>query len=323
MAKRLKSISYYDRARMEMDEHYRYFMTRGHGMYASQRHWVNMGDYFDSNYAEACLFYQGWVTVWYDDIAQSYLCGRVIPGTKLDIYGNYTDWTVQTINGMHIKLDINNAVIIYDSSLRSYIGNQISRPVAPVAQIGHVVEEMCALSKSLRVNISSLGCPLIINGSADQQMSLNNQIKMYDAGTPYIFVNNDRTQGLNSDIKAMQTGAVNNIASFSTELSKCWSEMYNILGIDNVGVQKAERLTVDEVNSNNEQTNLVAYDKIRARNKGLAYLNAMYGTDCYVEGVNASVAPNPVDSNYSAFDYGSDEPPKPNTDPASGGDANG
>lgn len=284
---RMKRISYYDRARFDNDVAYRYFLGRAQLMYTSMRKWENMGEYFSQEFAENCLFFDGWVSVWYDEIIGSYLCGKVIPKGKYDIYGNITAWSVQTINGMRVELTPDKGVIIYDNPSRNVIGSSISRPIPPVMMISHIVNEMCDLHKSMRVNINSLGCPMIISGTQQQQMTLQNKIKYYDAGTPYIFVDSDPMQAKDGDIKALRTGATNNIQSFSTEIDKCWSEIFDVLGIQNVGVNKAERLLVDEVNANNQQVSLVAQSKINSRNSGLEHLNKIFKTECRVVGVDA------------------------------------
>lgn len=315
-----KKRSWAKKAKSDAMLHYNYYMQRACSMYAAQRAWKNMGNYFNASFAEATLFYTGWLAIWYDPVLKSYICGRPIPNDTLDIYGNYTSWSVYTINGLSIRdLNTSNSVLVYDSSARYFNGNGISKPYPPFRQIAHIVDEMCALYKSMRVNISSLGCPLIIQGTADQQLSMQNAIQMINDGTPYIFARNDNATTVDPEIKALRTEAPNNINSFSTEIDKCWSEMFSVLGVDNVGVNKAERLLVDEVNANNEQVNLIAHDKIASRNQALGVLNNMYGTDCVVVSTKASMHDMPVPANYSSISGGDSDDDRRPENPASNG----
>ena len=268
--------------RMKNDMQWSYFMYRFAELAQGMYQWHNMGDFFDARFAEACLFFNGWVSVWYDEIAQSFVCNKTIPGTGLDIYGNMKDSTIAAINGYSKNLNTANSVIVYNSNIRGGYDGFSNRPVPPFMMLSTVVDEMTLLHQSAMQNINSMGCPLIISGTPQQKLTLQNKVSQYDNKMPYIFVDSDFTRGKDADLHALNTNCPDHLASFSEELDKCWSEGLTYLGLDNMGQSKRERMLVDEVNANNEEVSMAAKAKLNARNEALTKLNKIYNSKCYV-----------------------------------------
>ena len=133
--------------RMKNDRVFNYYMSRFAQVATPRFKWENMGPYFDARFCESCLFTKGWVTIWWDSIAESFLCGNVLPGQGFDINGNIKNWRVVTPNSMGFKLDLNNsnAVIIYDSKIRLGFDPFSMRPYAPIMQLESIVDEMLSL----------------------------------------------------------------------------------------------------------------------------------------------------------------------------------
>lgn len=268
--------------KMKNDMQWSFYMYRFAELAQGMYEWHNMGDFFDERFAEACLFFNGWVSIWYDEIAESFVCNKTIAGTGLDIYGNMKDSYIAAVNGYNRQLDTSNSVIVYNSNIRGGYDGFGNRPVSPFMMLSTVVEEMTLIHQSMMQNINSMGCPLIISGTPQQQLTLQNKVMQYDAKMPYIFVDSDFTRGADGDLRALNTNCPDRIASFSGELDKCWSEGLTYLGLDNMGQSKRERMLVDEVNANNEQVSMAAKAKLDARNNALTKLNKIYGSECFV-----------------------------------------
>lgn len=276
---RRKKNDYYQRALCEREETRQYYMSRALEAFVNRLEYVpeegyeGCLDFFDSSFLERCIFYQGKATVWFDPIIQSFRCGDALPSGTFDIYGNPSTWFSQPVNGSpQVNLSTDNAVIIYDSAANNRPGTTASY-IVPYRMCAHIVSDMCDLHIARNVNVSSLAVPLIITGTPGQQLTLQNRVNEIDTGTKYIFVADDADTG--NKIEALRTECVNNIASFSTELDKEWAELLTYLGINNANVFKAERLTDDEVNANNEQLSMKARAVIKARQDAFDKLASM------------------------------------------------
>lgn len=321
MAKKTKDA--YIEQKMKNDNVWSYYMNRYAELAQSMYKWPDMGRFFDSRFAEAMLFTKGWCTIWYDDVIGSFLCGNVIPGAGLDIYGNITNWYVNAINGYHKELDVSSAVIMYNSEIRgTSMCSMVNRPVAPMIMLAEIVDEMTILHQSMLSNLKKLSVPLIFSGSEKQMLTMKNMVKYTDAMLPYVFIDNDVSQTLDGDIKAVKTDVPCHVDMYSTELTKAWCEGLTYLGLDNMAQPKKERLLVDEVNANNQQISTAAFGKLKARNRALDKLNAIYGTDFQVE-LDNNFMPAETIQNYSD----KMEPPSPEIEyeasAAEGGTNNG
>lgn len=309
---RKKKAEYYEQALCARQETKGYYMTRALEAFVNRLEYtcedVDAGclDFFDPSYLERCIFFSGSATVWYDPILQSYRCGDVLPRGTWDIYGNPTTWFTQPVNGSpQVELSTDNAVIVYDSSANNRPGTNASY-VNPARMCEHIVNDMCDLHTARNVNMSSLAVPLIITGTPGQQLTMQNRLQQIDTGTKYIFVADDTDTG--NKIEALHTECVNNIASFSTELDKEWAELLTYLGINNANVFKAERLTDDEVNANNEQLSMKARAVIKARQDAFDKLASMGHPKIKVNWIGGSAAlGNGIEEDYTEQDTETEE----------------
>ena len=307
-----KKNDYYAQALCERQLTKEYYMTRALESfvnrleYEPEEGYEGCLDFFDSSFMERCIFFNGLSTVWFDPILQSYRCGDVQPHRTLDIYGNPTTWFTQPVNGSpQVELSTDNAVIVYDSAANNRPGTNASY-VIPARMCEHIVNDMCDLHTARNVNVSSLAVPLIITGTQGQQLTLQNRVQQIDTGTKYIFVADDADTG--NKIEALRTECVNNIASFSTELDKEWAELLTYLGINNANVFKAERLTDDEVNANNEQLSMKARAVIKARQDAFDKLASMGFPKVRVKWIGGSDGlSNGIEEDYSKEDTREEE----------------
>lgn len=286
--------------RMKNDAIYAYYMQKFASVSYPMFEWNNFGPYFDARFAENELFSRGWVTVWYQPEVESFLCNKVIPGVDLDIYGNMRNNTVAAINGFQCHLNQSNSVIIYDNFNRAGFGGFSNRPVAPMEMLDNIVSEMALLHQSMMQNINSLGCPILLTGTDDQQLSLRVKMESFDLKLPYIFVNQDLSSV--NEMKAVRTECPNNIQSFANELENCWGEGMAVLGMSNVGVLKRAQISVDEANSTNGQTSMTQYGRLESRKAGCKRLNELFNSNCEIVLRRAAPETSP-DGDFTALNY--------------------
>ena len=104
---------------------------------------------------------------------------------------------------------------------------------------------------------------------------LENLCNQYNGNQPFIFGNKNQ---LNDDmLKAIKTDAPY-VADKITEYKKeIWNEALTYLGINNISVQKKERLTENESSENNELVNLNLQSMLAPRMEACRQFNEKYG----------------------------------------------
>ena len=125
------------------------------------------------------------------------------------------------------------------------------------------------------VNISGQRFPVMIVGDEKQRLMLENLYNQYNGNQPFIFGNKNQ---LNDDmLKAIKTDSPY-VADKITEYKKeIWNEALTYLGINNISVQKKERLTESESNENNELVNLNLQSMLAPRLEACRQFNEKYG----------------------------------------------
>lgn len=125
------------------------------------------------------------------------------------------------------------------------------------------------------VNIKAQKTPVMILVDETQRLFMENLYNQYDGNKPFIF--GDKKQ-LNADtLKAIKTDApfiANEIMQYKKEI---WNEALTFLGINNIMVDKKERLITDEANSNNELINLNLQSYLAPRQEACKQFNEKFG----------------------------------------------
>lgn len=125
------------------------------------------------------------------------------------------------------------------------------------------------------VNIKAQKTPVMILVDDTQRLLMENLYNQYDGNKPFIF--GDKKQ-LNADtLKSIRTDApfiADKIMQYKKEI---WNEALTYLGINNIMVDKKERLITDEANSNNELINLNLQSYLVPRQLACKQFNEKFG----------------------------------------------
>lgn len=125
------------------------------------------------------------------------------------------------------------------------------------------------------VNIKAQKTPVLLLVDETQRLLMENLYNQYDGNKPFIF--GDKKQ-LNADtLKAIKTDApfiADKIIQYKKEI---WNEALTFLGINNIMVDKKERLISDEANSNNELINLNLQSCLAPRIEACKQFNEKFG----------------------------------------------
>lgn len=125
------------------------------------------------------------------------------------------------------------------------------------------------------VNIKAQKTPVILSGDVNLKLALQNLFEKYTGNEPVIYV--DKNQLGNQSINAVKTEApfiADKIIEYKKEI---WNEALTFLGINNINVEKKERLVKEEASANNELVNLNLQARLSCRKEACKKFNELFG----------------------------------------------
>ena len=126
------------------------------------------------------------------------------------------------------------------------------------------------------INVKAQKTPVCILVDDKQKLTMKNLYLKYDGNTPIIF--GDKNQLSADTIRVMKTDApfiADKVMEYKKEI---WNEVLTFLGINNILVDKKERLITDEANSNNELINLNLQSFFSPRKLACEQFNELFNT---------------------------------------------
>ena len=124
-------------------------------------------------------------------------------------------------------------------------------------------------------NIKAQKTPVMILVDEKQRILMENLYNQYDGNQPFIFGDKNLLEGTN--IEALKTEApfiADKIMEYKKEI---WNEALTFLGINNLTIEKKERMITDEANSNNELINLNLQSYLAPRLEACRQFNEKFG----------------------------------------------
>ena len=125
------------------------------------------------------------------------------------------------------------------------------------------------------VNIKAQKTPVLLLMDEKQRLTMENLYSQYEGNRPVIF--GDKNSLGENVIKAINTQApfiADKIINYKKEI---WNEALTFLGINNIMIDKKERLITDEANSNNELINLNLQSYLAPRQEACRQFNEKFG----------------------------------------------
>ena len=252
-----------------METYYEY-LDRLTELAISMFEWKNLPDNIDERFLEFTLFKYGQAVFFYDAELGDYLALQVATNGGFNVYRIPLRRRAYAVNGYQKQLNIEDSVIIYNNMLRR---NSI-RTVKLYA------ERLANLDRIIDVNANAQKTPVLIQGTDQQKLTLQNVYKEYDGNAPVIFGYSDLDlKGFNV-LKTDAPYVSDKLYQLKTQL---WNECLTYLGISNLNIQKKERLVADEVVRNQGGTIASRYSRLNARRQACEMINKMFGLDIEVD----------------------------------------
>lgn len=124
-------------------------------------------------------------------------------------------------------------------------------------------------------NLKAQKTPILLLVDEKQRLLMENLYSQYDGNRPFIF--GDKLQLDKGLIQAISTQAPFLLDKLQDYKKEIWNEALTFLGINNIMIDKKERLITDEANSNNELINLNLQSFLAPRKKACEQFNEKFG----------------------------------------------
>ena len=255
------------------DSTYIDYLERMKKICLSMFEWVNLPSSMDSRFLEKTLFYEGQASLLYDE-KYGYINTKCADGGYLNIYELPTKLHCYS---MQYSADRN----VYEGFKEENPNNQCVlvmnnwERIPTVNTIELFAYRLYLAQRSCDVNVMATRTPVLILGTEKQKLTMENLYNKYDGNQPFIFGDKDIIS--NDMLKAINTQAPYVTDKLSEYKKEIWNEFLSFIGVNNIDVEKKERLITGESSANNEVINLNLQSYLAPRKEACKKFNELFG----------------------------------------------
>ena len=247
----------------------------------------NLPASMDQRFLESSLFEDGQASVLYDTDKKLVINTRCADNGEINIYNLPTRINCFSVNFRTDRLVYNG---IIDENLnketQAVLMLNDEERLPSWVYVFEFAERLADAQKTIDINVRAQRTPILILGNKKQKTSLENMYAQYDGYKPVIMGDEDYLS--QDSIKAVNTGAPYVADKIQNLKKEIWNEFLGTFGINNINVEKKERLISAESDSNNEVTNYALKSYFDARKKAVEQINELFGTNIEVK-INADL----------------------------------
>ena len=247
--------------------------------------WVNLPDTMDADYLEKTLYYYGQATL-LKDKNYGFINTKCCTSGKINLYEKPTALNCYSyeysttrklynpINSILNKNEYTECILVKNNILHEPTYSSMELFAWRLYNAERVAD----------INIMAQKTPIFILTDEKQRLTFKNLFEQYDGNIPLIL--GDKYQLTEAQIRAIKTDApfvADKITDYKKEI---WNESLTFLGINNLMVDKKERLVSDEANSNNELINYNLQSRLAPRLEACKQFNKKYE----LEGTEAEIS---------------------------------
>ena len=258
------------------DRTYTDYLNRFRRIALSMFEWVNLPKSMNSRYLELCLYFNGKAAL-LKTKKYGFINTKCAGTGYVNIYGlptklNCFSYDFNEQRDLYIGL---NPVNENDEYSECILVQNNWESIPTVSSMELFAFRLYEASRVCDINITSQKTPVLLVADETQRLFLENLYQQYNGNQPFIF--GDKDQLGENTIKCINTQAPY-VADKITEYKKeIWNEALTFLGVNNIMLEKKERLVTDEANSNNELINLNLESFLAPRLEACRQFNEKYG----------------------------------------------
>ena len=235
--------------------------------------WINLPKEIDERYLELMLCQNGYVCFFKDQLVpdvDTYFALQCTLGGRFNVYNIPTVYQIYTASGYQTRRTAEDSVIIYNNLLHS--------PSVPLLM--YHAYNIANVERTIEINLNQLKRPYIFLVPENQRFTFTKLVNDIKNNQDVIIGNKD----LNLDnINPINTITPNNTLDLYTLKKRYYNEALTDMGINNLNVDKKERLVSDEVSSNDEDVLINRNSMLYARKIACKQINDMFGLNIDVK----------------------------------------
>lgn len=270
---KVNNIGFIDSALVN-DATYFDYLERFKKIALSMFEWVNLPKSMNQRYLEECLYYKGQASLLYDENF-GFINTQACSNGNINIYGlpsslNCFSFNYNTNRKLYTGLPTNEEK---NKSCILVMNNWERIPTASTLELFAL--RLYEAERTCDVNIKAQKTPVMITVDETQRLMMENLYSQYDGNRPFIF--GDKNQLQNGVLKAIKTDAPFIADKVMEYKQQIFNEALTFLGINNVSIDKKERLITDEASQNNELINLNLQASLIPRQEACKQFNELFG----------------------------------------------
>lgn len=232
------------------------------------------GDDLTSEIVERGYIFNG-VNVAFKDKMLGAYCLPAVASAKLNVYGIPKEYIAVGYNGKTWNLDNTNAVLLRNNGTFS--------PDVPL--ISYYCSRIVDCDMAIKVNVNSNKMPISFICDPDQLLTVKNMYQKITGNEPVVYAPKKIKTAIcePTKLEAIKTGAEFLADKLNDTKQDYISALLTYLGLDNVSVEKRERLNTTEAGANDEHIKSNLYLKLKCRQEDWKKVNAMLGCNVSVE----------------------------------------
>lgn len=235
--------------------------------------WINLPKEIDERYLELMLCQNGYVCFFKDQLVpdvDTYFALQCTLGGRFNVYNIPTVYQIYTASGYQTRRTAEDSVIIYNNLLHS--------PSVPLLM--YHAYTIANVERTIEINLNQLKRPYIFLVPENQRFTFTKLVNDIKNNQDVIIGNKD----LNLDnLNPINTITPNNTLDLYTLKKRYYNEALTDMGINNLNVDKKERLVSDEVSSNDEDVLINRNSMLYARKIACKQINDMFGLNIDVK----------------------------------------
>ena len=243
--------------------------------------WVNLPKSMNARWLEMCLFYKGQASLLKDEkfgfintncASNGYINIYGLP-TKLNCYSFEFQSDRELYTGLN-PLDSEEEREANQYKQAILVQNNFeSIPTCGTLEL--FAYRLYEAERTCDVNIKSQKFPVMVIVDENQRLMMENLYNQYDGNQPFIF--GDKQQLDANMLKSINTEAPYVVDKISEYKKEIWNDALSFLGINNINIDKKERLITGEANANNEFVNLNLQSYLAPRLEACRQFNELFG----------------------------------------------
>lgn len=231
--------------------------------------WENIPDGIPVDYIEKTLATHGYVGFCKDpEIGYLFSTGTM---TDINHYGLMTKFKAYSpVYDREFTID-KDCVMIYNNI----------RKEPDIVTIKTYSMLLSEIKKTQEINLQTLKTPYILSYPKSLEMTIENIYNQISAGA--LKISTDSSIELDNFIKVFNLNIPILVNDLQEYYDKIYSECLTLLGVNNDGANKKDRVVVSEVESNNSQVYLNMKAKLRMREQAVEKINKLFNLNIKVK----------------------------------------